>query len=116
MFETLYFHHPGCSKSRAALALLQERGIAPQLIDYLDTPPTLDELTAIATMLGGDPRAMIRMDEPEALSLALADPAHSEADLLAALRTYPVLLQRPIFVHGGRAVIGRPPERVLDLL
>ena len=115
MDETLYFHNPDCTKSKAALALLQLRGVAMRVIAYLDTPPTLDELTTLATMLG-DARAMLRVDEHQAVTLGLTGAEVRDDEILAAMQTYPILMQRPIFVHRGKAVIGRPPERVLELL
>jgi len=116
MDETRYFHNPGCSKSKAALALLHERGVEPRVVHYLDGAPDLAELILLANLLGGDPRAMMRLDEPEAVALDLGNPGKTLDDLLAAIQRHPMLLQRPIFVHRGRAIIGRPIERVLELL
>jgi arsenate reductase (glutaredoxin) len=115
MDETLYFHNPDCTKSKAGLALLQLRGIAARVVCYLESPPSLDELMALSTMLGGA-RAMLRGDEHQAVTLGLSDPEVGDERILAAIHALPVLMQRPIFVHRGRAVIGRPPERVLALL
>ncbi len=115
MDETRYFHNRECTKSKAALALLQLRGISMRIVPYLDTPPTLSELTVLASLLGGA-RALLRADEHQAITLGLLNPDLTEDDLLAAIQAHPILLQRPIFVHRGKAVIGRPPERVLALL
>lgn len=115
MNETLYFHNPDCTKSKAALALLQLRGISMRIVPYLDTAPTLTELRALATMLGGA-RNMLRAEEHQAVSLGLGHPDVTDEEVLAAIQAHPILMQRPIFVHRGRAVIGRPPERVLELL
>ena len=110
------FHNPRCSKSRGALELLQERGITPTIVPYLEQPPSLDELRALLRLLGTGPRSLLRTGEPEYAELGLADRSLDDDALLAAMHAHPRLIERPIFVHGGRAVIGRPPERVLDLL
>jgi arsenate reductase len=109
-------HNPRCSKSRATLALLEERGIEPRVIDYLAEPPDVAELARISDLLGGDPRTMMRRDEPEYAGLGLDDPALDRESLLAALAAHPRLIQRPIVLANGRAAIGRPPEAVLEIL
>ena len=110
------YHNPRCSKSRGALELLQERGIELQVIRYLDTPPDAAALRGLVKRLGIAPRELLRTGEDEYASLALADPALGDADLIAAMAAHPRLIERPILVRGDRAVIGRPPERVLDLI
>lgn len=110
------YHNPRCSKSRGALELLQSRGHAPEVVPYLDQPPTEGELRDLLRMLGVGPRALIRTGEAEYTSLGLADPSLDDDALIAAMVAHPRLIERPILVHGGRAVIGRPPERILDLL
>lgn len=110
------FHNPRCSKSRGALDLLRERGIEPEILPYLEQPPSVEELRSLVRLLGLPARALLRTGEPEYTELGLADPALDEAALIAAMHAHPRLIERPIFVHGGRAVIGRPPERVLELL
>lgn len=110
------YHNPRCSKSRGALELLRERGIEPQIIAYLDQPPSIAELRDLLRMLGTDARSLLRDGEPEYAELGLSDPLLDQDALLAAMVAHPRLIERPVFVHGGRAVIGRPPERVLDLL
>jgi arsenate reductase len=116
MSATRLYHNTRCSKSRGALELLQALGIEPEVVFYLETPPTADELRTIARQLGLPVRAMLRTGEEEYAALGLADPALSDDALLAAMAAHPRLIERPIFVHGGRAVIGRPPEQVLTLL
>lgn len=112
--SSLYFN-PSCSKCRTADALLKERGIDCDVVRYLDRPPTVEELRRLMAMLGiDDPRAMMRAGEPAYTELGLGD-ASSE-QLLEAITKHPILLERPIFVRGSRAVIGRPPEKVLELL
>lgn len=110
------FHNPNCSKSRAALALLRERGIEPEIVAYLDTPPTAAELRALLEMLGIGPRDLLRSGEDEYAAQGLDDANLDDATLIDAMVAQPRLIERPILVHDGRAVVGRPPERVLDLL
>lgn len=110
----LYFN-PSCSKCRTAGALLQDRGIDATLVHYLERSPTTDELNRLMYLLGiDDPRAMMRTSEPVYDELRLSDASNDQ--LLEAINRYPILLERPIFVAGGRAVIARPPERLLELL
>ena len=110
------YHNTRCSKSRGALELLQLRGITPELVYYLETPPDVDELRWLLGMLGLPARDLLRSGEPEFAELGLDDPSLGEDALIAAMATHPRLIERPVFVHGDRAVIGRPPERVLELL
>jgi arsenate reductase len=116
MNGTLLYHNPRCSKSRSALQLLAERGIEPIVVPYLDRPLDTSQLNALLRQLGLQARDLLRTGEAEYAELGLANPALSEEQLVAALAAHPRLMERPIFVHGGRAVIGRPPERVLELL
>jgi arsenate reductase (glutaredoxin) len=111
----LLYVNPSCSKSRTALALLQERRVEVDTILYLDEPPTVDDLKRLMGQLGlDDPRSMMRRGEPAYDALGL-DEVEGD-DLLEAISRHPVLLERPIFVVGERAVIARPPERLLELL
>jgi arsenate reductase (glutaredoxin) len=111
---TLYFN-PSCSKCRTADALLKERGIDAALVRYLDDAPTAEELSRLMEMLGIDePRAMMRTGESVYGELGLSEA--SDDQLIEAIIQHPVLLERPIFVFGQRAVIARPPERFLELL
>ena len=112
----LYFHNPRCSKSRGALELLRERGVEPDIVAYLDTPPSPAELRELLRKLGLPARALLRTGEPEYRELGLDDESLPEARLVEAMSEHPRLIERPLFVVGDRAVIGRPPERVLDLL
>ena len=116
MTDPVLFHNPGCTKSRAALALLQGRGVTPRIVAYLDVPPAIDELRTLVRQLGLPARALLRDGEPEYAELGLGDPRLDDEHLLAAMAAHPRLIERPVFVHGDRAVIGRPPERVLELL
>ena len=116
MSDTRLFHNPRCSKSRGALDLLRERGIEPDIVAYLDNPPTVDQLRSLLGLLGISARDLLRTGEDEYAALGLGDTALSEQALLEAMASHPRLIERPIFIHRGRAVIGRPPERVLELL
>lgn len=117
MTTSALLYNPNCSKCRAALALLQERGITPQIIAYLEQPPTPAELSELLGQLGfADARQLMRKAETEYAALGLDNPDLSREALLAALAEHPQLIERPIFAHLGRAVIGRPPERVLEIL
>jgi arsenate reductase (glutaredoxin) len=111
----LIYHNPLCSKSRGALALLEERGITPKVIRYLDAPPSREELVALLTKLGMQPSQLVRSGEA-VCKAEYAGRAMSEDDWLDAMVSHPVLIERPIVVSGQRAVIGRPPENVLLLL
>ena len=111
-----YFHNPRCSKSRGALALLAEHGVEPEVVTYLDAPPSKAELREIVRKLGLPARALVRTGEDAYKDLGLSDPALSDAALIDAMHAHPILIERPIFVRGERAVIGRPIENVLQLL
>ena len=110
------FHNPKCSKSRAALSLLEERGLEPKIVRYLDEPPDADTLESLLKLLGLEPRDLMRRKEPEYQALGLDDPSLSREALVAAMAAHPRLIERPIVIQDGRAVLGRPPERVLDIL
>lgn len=113
---TVLYHNPRCSKSRSALELLDRRGITPTIIPYLDQPPDAATLKALLAMLGLPTRGLLRTGEAEYAALGLSDPGLDDDQLVAAMVAHPRLIERPVFVHRGRAVIGRPPERVLELL
>ncbi len=114
--ETLtIYHNPRCSKSRQALALLQERKVPLRVVEYLKEPPTRAELAGLRRKLGLSPAQWIRKNEAE-LKEAHLDSNAPEDKLLDAMAKHPILIERPIVVRGDRAVVGRPPERVLELL
>ena len=110
------YHNPRCSKSRQTLGLLQERGANPEIVEYLKTPPSETELRHLLVLLRLSPRELMRTQEQAYLEAGLDDPGLSEDELIGAMIEHPILIQRPIVVAGGRAAIGRPPEKVLDLL
>lgn len=110
------YHNPRCSKSRQTLALIEENGIQPEIIRYLDTPPNADELRAIIDALGVSVRDIIRVKESEYKEQGLDDPSLSDDQIIRILTEHPRLIERPIVVKGNKAAIGRPPESVLPLL
>ncbi len=116
MSEIRIYHNPRCSKSRETLALLQAQGIQPQIVEYLKDTPSAAELRDILTRLGIPARDLLRTKEDEYKTLGLDNPALTEADIIAAMVAHPKLIERPIVVKGTQARIGRPPERVLEIL
>lgn len=116
MSEVTIYHNPRCSKSRQTLALLEERGIALNVVNYLETPPDAGTLKALLAMLDLDPRGLMRKKEAPFSELNLGDASLDDDELVAAMIAYPILIERPIVVVGDRAAIGRPPEDVLNIL
>ncbi len=110
------YHNPNCSKSRATLALLEENDIKPEIIYYLETPPSIDELKSILKKLGMQFHDILRRSEEAFDTLGLDDDTLSEEIAFDLLQKHPHLLQRPIAVKGNKAIIGRPPENVLSLI
>lgn len=112
------FHNPRCSKSREAFGLLEtfaaQRGLSIDVIEYLKTPPTPAELAQLHQQIGGDVRQMVRTNEEEYASLELE--RANDAALLEAIHAHPKLLQRPIVVYRGQAIVARPPELLHDFL
>jgi arsenate reductase len=110
------YHNPRCSKSRQTLALLEANGIAAQIVKYLDNPPDVATLENILTMLGMEPRQLMRKGEAEYKQLGLNNPALSRAQLIQQMVEHPRLIERPIVIRDGKqAALGRPPEQVLEL-
>ncbi|MCZ6619003.1 MAG: arsenate reductase (glutaredoxin) [Gammaproteobacteria bacterium] len=116
MNKVTIYHNPRCSKSRQTLTLLEEHGIVPEVIEYLQTPPDPRELGEILALLEFAPRELMRKKEAPYTELNLADTSKSEAELIDAMVNNPILIERPIVVVDGKAAIGRPPERVLAIL
>jgi len=111
---TLY-HNPRCSKSRAALAVLEEHGVTPRIVEYLKTPPSAAELQSLLGKLGIGAEQLVRKGE-EIYKSSYAGRTLTEAQWIQAMVEHPILIERPIAVQGAKAVIGRPPERVATLL
>jgi arsenate reductase (glutaredoxin) len=110
------YHNPRCSKSRQTLQLVEERGIAPRIVDYLKTPPSAAELKTILAKLGLSPRDLLRKGEPRYAELGLKERKLDDDALIALMVANPILIERPIVVSGENAAIGRPPETVLAIL
>lgn len=110
------YHNPHCSKSRAARELLDARMADLEVIDYLRAPPSSVELRRLLAMLGMTPRELLRTGESEYAALGLDRSDLRDEAVIEAMIAHPILIERPIFVHRGRAIVGRPPERVLELL
>ena len=109
------YHNPRCSKSRQTLALLEERGVVPTVLEYLQNPPSAAKLGEILTLLNLGPRDLMRKNEAIYADLGLADNALSDTKLINAMVNNPILIERPIVLANGKAAIGRPPESVLGL-
>ncbi|WP_304640865.1 arsenate reductase (glutaredoxin) [Pseudomonas sp.] len=109
------YHNPRCSKSRETLALLEQQGAEIEIVPYLDTPPDNATLSELLGQLGLSARELMRRKEAPYAELGLDNPDLSEAELVQAMCDYPKLIERPIVVKDGRAVLGRPPENVLEL-
>lgn len=114
--STTIYHNPRCSKSRQALELIREHGEEPLVIEYLKTPPTPEKFRDTLRMLGIGPRALLRRGEEEYTMLGLENPELSDDAIIDAMLAHPKLIERPIIIHNGKAIIGRPPERVLEIL
>ncbi|MBR7198907.1 arsenate reductase (glutaredoxin) [Pseudomonas sp. 14A] len=116
MTELTLYHNPRCSKSRGALELLEARGLTPTVVRYLETPLSATQIKALLGKLGISARQLLRSGEEEYKTLNLADASLSEQQLIDTIAAHPKLMERPILEVGDKAVIGRPPENVLELL
>jgi arsenate reductase len=112
---TTIYHNPRCGKSRDTLAIIRDHGIEPTIIEYLKTPPTKDELRSIVKKLGLKPEQLVRKGE-DVYKEDFAGKSLDEEQWLEVLAKNPILIERPIVVRGGKAIIGRPPEKVRELL
>lgn len=110
------YHNPRCSKSRQALQLLQERGHTPRVVEYLKTPPDKEQLKKILDQLGLEPRQLMRTGEKEYKELGLDNPGLSRDELIEAMVRHPILIERPIVLAQDKVAVGRPPEKVLEIL
>jgi arsenate reductase len=116
MADVTIYHNPRCSKSRQTLELLQENNISPEIILYLETPPSKSEIKSLLNKLGITARELLRSSEDAYKEGNLADTSLTEGQLIDAMLANPKLIERPIVVAGENAVIGRPPENVLALV
>ena len=115
MTVTIY-HNPRCSKSRQTLALIEEQGVKPKIVKYLETPPSAAELKRVLKKLALKPRDILRMGEARYAELDLKDKDLKDDALIALMVANPILIERPIVVSGDKAALGRPPEDVLKIL
>lgn len=110
------YHNPRCSKSRQTLQLLEEKGVQPDIVEYLKQAPSKEELVSVLSLLAIGPRELMRKGESIYKELNLKDASLSDEQLIAAMLENPILIERPIVLANGKAAIGRPPESVLDIL
>ena len=116
MAKPTIYHNPRCSKSRQTLQLIEEQGIEPEIVLYLENPPSANKIKEILKMLDLEPRDLMRKKEAEYKEQNLADDSLTKTDLIKAMVETPKLIERPIVVNQGKAAIGRPPENVLEIL
>ena len=116
MTDLKIYHNPRCSKSRQTLALIEEKGLTPTIIRYLESPPDAAEISDLLMKLGISARALLRKGQQDYKDQNLENTRLSEAELIDAMATYPKLIERPIVVKNNKAILGRPPENVLDLI
>lgn len=109
------YHNPRCGKSRQTLQLLREKGLEPEIIEYLKTPPSAGELEDILNKLGIEPRELMRKNETEYKANGLNDETLNRQSLINSMIENPILIERPIVLANGKAAIGRPPENVLSI-
>ena len=109
-------HNPRCSKSRATLEVLKGHGVEPEIILYQDAPPDSDPFTSTANSTDMHPRDLMRKGQPEYKQMGLDNEQLGDEELIAAMRTAPILIERPIVLANGKASIGRPPESVFEIL
>ena len=116
MSTTRIYLNPNCSKCKLSMQLLDDKGIKPKVTEYLNEPPGIDELKNILKLLSLEPRELMRQHEAPYKELNLADESLSRDALIQAMIDNPILIERPIIIHNGKATIGRPPEKILDIL
>lgn len=114
--DVTVYHNPTCGTSRGVLALLEERGIEPRVVEYLKTPPSRDEIKGFASQAGVPLRSLLRENVPPYAELGLADQSLSDEQMLDAIEQHPILLNRPVVVTPKGTALCRPKEKVLDLL
>lgn len=112
----IIWHNPRCSKSRQGLALIEEQGIEPTVVRYLEDPPSAEALDRVLTLLGKAPRDLMRRKETIYKELGLDDEGMSRSQLITAMVNNPKLIERPVVINGDRAALGRPPEAILEIL
>ena len=110
------YHNPRCSKSRQTLQLIEDKGVSTEVVEYLKSPPSASELKDITQLLGITPRELLRTKEAEYIAQGLDNMTLDDDTIIKIMVNHPKLIERPIVVDGSRAVIGRPPENVLELI
>ena len=113
--EIVIWHNPRCSKSREALKLLEAEGVEPEVFRYLDEKPSSEQIKEVLKMMGVGPRDIMRTKEAAYRELGLKD-VDDDEKLIEAMAENPKLIERPIVIKDGRAVLGRPPEKVIELI
>jgi arsenate reductase (glutaredoxin) len=116
MSDVTIYHNPRCSKSRQTLAIIEESGIVPNIVEYLTSPPDAETIKHILDMLKLEPRDLMRTKEAAYAENGLGNDALTSAELIQAMVNHPILIERPIVVKGNQAVVGRPPENVAALI
>ncbi len=110
------YHNPRCTKSRQTLELLRNQGLEPEIVLYLENPPSRARIRELLKLLGLQPRELLRKGEKIYKELGLQNPELKDRALIDAMAEHPILIERPIVVANGRAALGRPPENVLEIL
>ncbi len=113
--QTVIYYNPKCSKCRMTLELLKEKGSEPEIVEYLNDVPSKSKLKDILTQLGLSANLLLRKNEPDYQQAGLSETS-TEDEIINAMAEHPILIERPIVVHNGKAAIGRPPEKVLEIL
>ena len=116
MTTVTIWHNPRCSKSRQTLALIEGRGIRPEVVEYLKSPPSREDVALVVQLLGISPLALMRKGETVYKELEIGLRPLGDDELIAAMAANPVLIERPVVIANGRAALGRPPENVLEIL
>lgn len=116
MKEITIYHNPRWGKSRSSVGILDEQGIKYKIVKYLESPPSIDELKEIARKLGLKPKDFIRKGEKDYIALNLSSKLNNDNALFEAMSKFPKIIERPIVVNGEKAIIGRPPERITEIL
>ena len=116
MTQIKIYHNPRCSKSRKTLEIIEQQGHKPEIIKYLDTPPTIEELQNVLSLLKLQPRDLMRKNEAEYKDNNMSDESLSKDELIALMYQFPKVIERPIVINNNKAVIGRPPESVLTII
>jgi len=114
--EIKIFFNPSCSKCRLTMDILNDKGVSATVVEYLNAPPDLQELENVLKILGLEPRELMRKHESPYQENNLDNPELSRQQLIQAMIDNPILIERPIIINGNKATIGRPPEKVLDIL